>query len=79
MPPGLLERALEVIHLEAAAPTDRLELMGTLIRALDTEQRDASAVRTLARATLLALADRLEGRPERRLGVLKRFESLNVS
>ncbi|WP_420594303.1 ATP-binding protein [Deinococcus sp.] len=79
LPPPLLASALALIQHQGAAPTDRLELMASVIRALEAERRDASAVQALAQTTLLALAERLEGHPEQRSGLLKRFEHLKLS
>ncbi len=73
VPENVLERALNTLETERAAPTDRLELMVHVIHALEYLERDASAVRVLAHGTLESLASSLEHHPELRLGLLERF------
>ncbi|MEF2279147.1 AAA family ATPase [Deinococcus sp. YIM 134068] len=76
VPEDVLGRAISDLDLDHAAPTDRLDLMITVLRALGRAGRDPSAVRAHARATLTALADGLDGHPELRAGLLRRFEAV---
>ncbi|WP_216320746.1 ATP-binding protein [Deinococcus aestuarii] len=74
VPADLLARARTALTLEGAAPTDRLELAATVVRALDAAGHDPAEVRALAGTLLAALARSLEGRPGKRAGLLGRFQ-----
>ena len=73
IPDQVLGDALATLELERAAPTDRLELMASLIHALEHSGHDASAVIALGRTTLASLAGSLERHPELHASLLERF------